>query len=99
MMSMGYFQIGLGKKYIDESCVFIWSLRQFKDNYPVSILVKKEDYDYAFSKNVFDNVVVLAGSEIAFHCIFNKNFSMLELLMMTGQCFPYCNGLCLSVSH
>jgi|GEM_PF-3442415 hypothetical protein len=86
MMSMGYFQVALGKKYIDESCAFIWSLRQFKDNYPVSILVKKEDYDYAFSKNVFDNVVVLDENDPLFglcgnnhdkYCIFPR-VSMLK---------------------
>jgi hypothetical protein len=86
MMSMGYFQIGLGKKYIDESCAFIWSLRQFKDNYPVSILVKKEDFDYAFSKNVFDNVIVLDENDPLFglcgnnhdkYCIFPR-VSMLK---------------------
>ena len=61
-MSVGYFQLGLGERYIDESCDFVWSLRQFKDNYPVSILVKEEDYDYALSKKVFDKVIMLDES-------------------------------------
>ena len=62
-MSVGYFQLGLGKSYIDESCDFIWSLRAFKDNYPVSILVKEEDYDYALSKKVFDKVIIFSESD------------------------------------
>jgi len=65
-MSVGYFQLGLGKRYIDESCDFIWSLRAFKDNYPVSILVKKEDYNYALSKKVFDKVIIFSENDPLF---------------------------------
>ena len=61
-MSVGYFQIALGRKYIDESCDFIHSLRLFEDNKPVSVLVKPEDIAYAKEKNVFDQIIKLKES-------------------------------------
>ena len=61
-MSVGYFQIALGRKYIDESCDFIHSLRLFEDNKPVSVLVKPEDIAYAKEKNVFDQIINLKES-------------------------------------
>lgn len=55
--SQGYFLIALGKNYIDE-CVFLCeTIRKQNDNRPISLLINKEDEDYAISKKLFDKFV------------------------------------------
>jgi hypothetical protein len=85
-MSSGYFQIALGRTYIDESQGFLESIRLFNDRRPVSVLVKKEDFDYALEKRVFDKVIVLEENGMLFslcknahdkYCIFPR-VSLLE---------------------
>ena len=55
----GYFLLTLGELYIDEAVQFTQSLRRFKDNRPVSILVKEGQEEYAQNKGVFDKVLTL----------------------------------------
>jgi hypothetical protein len=62
----GYFQLALGRKYIEESVQFISSIRAFGDDLPVSILVKKEDHEYALSRNIFDHVIIFSENEPLF---------------------------------
>ena len=77
----GYFQLALGRKYIEESVQFISSIRAFGDDLPVSILVKKEDHEYALSRNIFDHVIIFSENEPLFglcrntheeYCIFPR---------------------------
>jgi hypothetical protein len=56
-MSQGYFYIALGKQYIDECELLVNTIRKNEDNRPVSLLIHKEDEEYARSKNMFDRYV------------------------------------------
>lgn len=56
-MSQGYFYIALGKQYIDECVLLVNTIRKQNDNRPVSLLIHKEDEEYAISKNTFDQYV------------------------------------------
>ena len=54
----GYFLIALGNYYIDECFLLSETIRKQGDERPISLLVKKEDYSYARSKNLFDKLVI-----------------------------------------
>jgi hypothetical protein len=62
----GYFQLALGRKYINESIQFVSSLRAFGNGFPVSVLVKEEDRLYALSREKFDKVIVLSEDDPLF---------------------------------
>ena len=50
----GYFFIAIGKKYIDECYNLSLTIRKYGDTRPISLLINKEDQEYALSKNLFD---------------------------------------------
>lgn len=56
-MTQGYFLIALGKYYIDECLLLVNTIRKNGDDRPVSLLIHREDEEYARSKNVFDQMV------------------------------------------
>lgn len=56
-MNQGYFFITLGKHYIDESIFLVNTIRKNGDNRPISLLINREDEEYANSKKVFDKLV------------------------------------------
>ena len=56
-MSQGYFFIALGKYYIDECLLLVNTIRKNGDIRPVSLLIHREDEEYARSKNTFDKMV------------------------------------------
>lgn len=61
-MNQGYFYITLGKQYIDECELLVNTIRKNGDNRPVSLLIHKEDEEYARSKNMFDQYVYFEPS-------------------------------------
>jgi len=56
-MNQGYFFIALGKYYIDECVLLVNTIRKNGDIRPVSLLIHAEDEQYAWSKNIFDQMV------------------------------------------
>jgi len=53
----GYFFIAIGKKYIDECYNLSLTIRKYGDTRPISLLINKEDQEYALSKNLFDKLI------------------------------------------
>lgn len=56
-MDQGYFFITLGKYHIDESLFLIDTIRKNGDKHPISLLINREDEEYARSKGIFDKFV------------------------------------------
>lgn len=57
-MTQGYFFIGLGKYYIDESVNLLKTIKVFDDKRLFGILVSEEDYQYVKELNLFDSIVI-----------------------------------------
>lgn len=53
----GYLFIAIGRKYIDESYNLSLTIRCNGDERPISLLINKEDEEYAKSKNLFDKLI------------------------------------------
>jgi lipopolysaccharide biosynthesis glycosyltransferase len=53
----GYFFIALGRYYIDECFLLSETIRKQGDELPISLLIKKEDEEYARRKNFFDKLI------------------------------------------
>lgn len=53
----GYVLVAIGKEYINECYNLSLTLRRNKDYRPISIMINKEDQDYALSKNIFDKLL------------------------------------------
>lgn len=53
----GYFFIALGKYYIDECVLLVNTIRKQHDLLPVSLLIHKEDEEYARERGLFDKFV------------------------------------------
>lgn len=62
-MSQGYLLIGLGQRYIIENYYLSSTIRKQGDTRPISILVNQEDYEYAKSANIFDDIIVYSPNE------------------------------------
>jgi hypothetical protein len=63
-MTKGYLFLALGKFYIDEVYNLVLTINKHNDNKPKSIVVLKEDLEYANSLNVFDRVLEFQISEL-----------------------------------
>lgn len=62
-MSEGYFFIALGKRFIDECWVLSNTIRKQGDNRPISLLIHKEDEQYAKDMLMFDQCVFFEPSD------------------------------------
>jgi hypothetical protein len=62
-MSEGYFFIALGKRYIDECWILSNTIRKQDDNRPISLLIHREDEQYAKDKLMFDQLVFFEPSD------------------------------------
>jgi len=60
-MTHGYIVIGIGKNYIDESVLFVNTLRKQNDTRPVSIVVNLNDVEYTETLNKFDKIIPFAA--------------------------------------
>lgn len=57
-MNRGYLFLCFGKYYVDEASNLVKMLRKVGDEYPVSILCAKKDFDYATSLELFNNIII-----------------------------------------
>jgi hypothetical protein len=55
-MTEGYYFITIGRYYIDEAYNLSLTLRKNNDNRPISLLINKEDEQYAKDKKIFDKL-------------------------------------------
>jgi len=57
-MNEGYVYIGFGRKFINEVCLSVASLRRHGDFRPVDVVTSTKDEEYAKKRNVFNNIIV-----------------------------------------
>lgn len=62
-MNQGYFFIALGERYIKECFLLSQTIRKHGDNRPISLLVHKEDVDYAKKLNIFDQYLIFEPND------------------------------------
>lgn len=75
-----YLVLGFGRQYIRDAKDLIDTLRHFKDNRPVNIVVSPQDIDYAKNLDIFDSVI---DFDVTTHQLFNlcrTNFEKFCLL-------------------
>lgn len=57
-MTQGYFFLGLGKYYIDESINLLKTIKKFDNKRLFGIMVNQEDYQYVKELNLFNSIVI-----------------------------------------
>ena len=63
-MAEGYFLMGFGEKYIDESQKMVETLKKFDDLRPVALMTHKENIKYAEDKRIFNDVICVDVNDI-----------------------------------
>ena len=59
MSKEGYIFMGFGRKYVDECQMCAEMIDAMDKNRPKALLTNKEDFEYAKSKKIFDDIIVL----------------------------------------
>jgi len=75
-----YLLLSFGRSYINDSKDLIDTLRHFKDNTPVNIVVGSNDYDYAHSCKIFNNVIIFDIYNHPLYPLCNTKFEKFCLL-------------------
>lgn len=90
MSDEGYFLIALGKRYIDECFLLSNTIRRQNDDRPISLLIHKEDEQYAKDKLIFDQLIIFEPNDQLWHdCETNFERYCLYPRIYFNQYIPY----------
>ena len=73
-MKQGYFFLGLGKYYINESINLLKTIKKFDNKRLFGIMINQEDYEYTQQINLFDSIIINDYS----HPLYNESKTSFE---------------------